>query len=154
MYSVTYAFLSRIATVRAGYKRGVVRPEVLCHAHNHGGQIQTLKKKLHKLNTNAQYTIVAMSQTTVSTVFTIGDILATLFFRRTSLLRDRMAILRVIRLAIGSPVLTGTWAARRRRKTTSFSIWRLKVAFGCPGEFSWLSASGIRRSTFSRRSLA
>ena len=45
-------------------KRGVVRPEVLCHAHNHGSQIQTLKKKLHKLNTNAQYIIVAMSQTT------------------------------------------------------------------------------------------
>ena len=67
--------------MRAGYKRGVVRPEVLGHAHNHGGQIQTLKKKLHKLNANAQYTIVAMSQTTVSVVFTMGDILATLFFR-------------------------------------------------------------------------
>ena len=71
--------------MKAGYKRGVVRPEVLghVHAHNHGGQIQTLKKKLSKLNANAQYTctIVAMSQMTVSIVFTMGDILATLFFR-------------------------------------------------------------------------
>ena len=51
--------------MRAGYKRGVARPEVLGHAHNHGSQIQTLKKKVHKLNTNTQYTIVAMSQTTI-----------------------------------------------------------------------------------------
>ena len=43
----------------------VVRPEVLGHVHNHGSQIQTLKKKLHKVNTNAQYTIVAMTQTTI-----------------------------------------------------------------------------------------
>ena len=57
-------FLSPIAIARVGYKRGVVRPEVLCHAHIHGGQIQTLKKKLHKLSTNAQYTFVAMSQMT------------------------------------------------------------------------------------------
>ena len=64
--------------MRVGYKRGVVRPEVLGHVHNHGGQIQTLKKKLHKPNANAQYTIVAMSH---SIVFTMGDILATLFFR-------------------------------------------------------------------------
>ena len=51
--------------MRAEYERGVVRPEVLCHAHNHGSQIQILKKNLHKLNTNAQYAIVAMSQTTI-----------------------------------------------------------------------------------------
>ena len=67
--------------MRAGYKRGVVRPEVLGHAHNHGGQIQTLKKKLHKLNANAQYTntIVAMSQTNIQHSVTMGDILATVF---------------------------------------------------------------------------
>ena len=35
--------------MRVGYKRGVARPEVLGHAHNHSGQ---LKKKLHKPNTN------------------------------------------------------------------------------------------------------
>ena len=80
-YALRTCFFRESRSVRAGYKRGVVRPEVLCHAHNHGGQIQTLKKKLHKLNANAQYTIIAMSQTTVSTVYTMGDILATLFFR-------------------------------------------------------------------------
>ena len=62
---VTYMFLSRIAIVRVGYKRGVVKPEVLGHVHNYGDQIQTLKKKLHKLNASAQYTIIAMSQMTI-----------------------------------------------------------------------------------------
>ena len=28
--------------MRAGYKRRVARPEVLCHAYKHGGQIQTV----------------------------------------------------------------------------------------------------------------
>ena len=49
-YALRTRFFRESRSVRAGYKRGVVRPEVLCHAHNHGGQIQTLKKKLHKLN--------------------------------------------------------------------------------------------------------
>ena len=39
--------------------------EVLYHEHKHGGQIQTLKKNLHTLNTNAHYSIpsAAMSRT-------------------------------------------------------------------------------------------
>ena len=62
---VTYVFLSQIVISEGEYKRGVVRQEVLGHAHNHGGQIQTLKTKLHKLNANTQYTTVAMSETTL-----------------------------------------------------------------------------------------
>ena len=57
-------FFREFQSVRAGYK-GVVRPKVLGHVHNHGAQIETLKKKLHKVNAIAQYTIVAMSQTTI-----------------------------------------------------------------------------------------
>ena len=71
------ALLSQDAINEAGYKRGVARPEVLGYAHSHGGQIQTLKKKLHKLNANAQYTIVAMSRMTKQ--YSVYDILATLF---------------------------------------------------------------------------
>lgn len=110
-------FFLESRSVRVGYKRGEVRPEVLCHAHNHSGQIQTLIKKLHKLNANAQYTIIAMSQMTVSTVYTMGDILATFFFFAelplTALSHDRTAILCAIRLAIRSLVLTGTWPLHR-----------------------------------------
>ena len=64
-HKIQFIALFEIANreARAGYKRGVARPEVLGHAHKHGGQIQTLKKKLHKLNTYAQYTVVAMLQT-------------------------------------------------------------------------------------------
>ena len=46
-----YALVFHFATERLNashadpYKRGVARPEVLCHAHEHGGQIQTFKKK-------------------------------------------------------------------------------------------------------------
>ena len=38
---------------------------MLCHAHKHGGQIQTLKKILHTLNTNAHCNILStpMSRT-------------------------------------------------------------------------------------------
>ena len=39
-------FFCESRSVRAEYKRGVVRPEVLGHEHNHGGQIQTLKEAL------------------------------------------------------------------------------------------------------------
>ena len=60
--------------MRAGYKRGVVRLEVLGHMLNHGSQIQTLKKKLHELNANAQYTIVAMSQTNMQHSVTISGL--------------------------------------------------------------------------------
>ena len=59
MHYVRVSFANRDR--EGGYKRGVVRSEVLGHVHNHDSQIQTLKRiKLHKLNTNAQYTIVAM----------------------------------------------------------------------------------------------
>ena len=55
--------------MRVGYKGGW---SVLGQAHNHSGQIQTLKNKLHKLNANAPYTIVAMSQMTIQyMVFTM-----------------------------------------------------------------------------------
>ena len=33
--------------MRAEYKRGVVRPEVLGHAHKYGGQIQTQSKAIY-----------------------------------------------------------------------------------------------------------
>ena len=85
-YVLRTCFFHESQPVRVGYKRGVVRPEVLGHAHT----ITAAKFKeleLHKLNANTQYTIVAMSQTTVSTVFTMGDILATSFFRWTLFLQ-------------------------------------------------------------------
>ena len=126
-----------------------------CAQFNRGSQIQTLKKKLRKLNANAQYTIVAMSQTNIQYSVTIGDILATLFFAELRCYTIvATAVLRAIRLAIRSLVLAGTWAVRRRRKTRSFPFWQLKAAFGCPGEFVWLTASGICRSSLCRRSLA
>ena len=42
----------------------------------------------------------------------------------------------------------------RRRRARLFSLWRLKVAFGCPVELSWLETTGTRRSFLRRRSLA
>ena len=65
-------FFPELQSVMVGYKRGVVRSVVFCRAHNHGGQIHTLKKKLHKLNSNAQHTIVATSQMTIQ--YSVGDV--------------------------------------------------------------------------------
>ena len=64
MRYVRVSFMTRER--EGGVQRGVAKPKVLCHAHNHGGQVQTLKTKLHKLSTNALYTIVIMSQKTIN----------------------------------------------------------------------------------------
>ena len=57
IHKVYFAILIPQPIVWAGYNRGVPWAEVLCHAHKHGGKIQTLKKIL---NTKAQYSILAV----------------------------------------------------------------------------------------------
>ena len=44
-----------------GYKRGVPWVEVLCHAHKHGSQIQTLKKKRYIRSVQHTYIVYQMT---------------------------------------------------------------------------------------------
>ena len=66
---VLIARLDRLGGVL--YKRGGALGGNVCgsvyHAHKHGGQIQTVKKNLQTLNTNAHYSILstAMSRTLI-----------------------------------------------------------------------------------------
>ena len=83
MHYVHVSFMNRD---QWGDIKGVVRP-----AHNHGIQIQTLRK----LNANAQYTIVAMSPMTIQ-YSVYDDLLATFF--AVICRYDRTAMLRVFNL--------------------------------------------------------
>ena len=49
--------------MRAEYKRGVVRPEVLGHAHKYGGQIQTQSKAISIDRVSALHITQARSNT-------------------------------------------------------------------------------------------
>ena len=67
-YNIQYAYarmryFRESRSMRAGYKRGVVRPEVLGHAHKYGGQIQTQSKAVSIDRVSALHITQARSNT-------------------------------------------------------------------------------------------
>ena len=67
-YNIQYAYarmryFRESRSMRAEYKRGVVRPEVLGHAHKYGGQIQTQSKAISIDRVSALHITQARSNT-------------------------------------------------------------------------------------------
>ena len=67
-YNIQYAYarmryFRESRSMRAEYKRGVVRPEVLGHAHKYGGQIQTQSKAIYIDRVSALHITQARSNT-------------------------------------------------------------------------------------------
>ena len=124
----------------------MARPEVLGHAHKHGGQIQTLKKKLHKLNANAQYTYKRNVTESYLAQCHYGWYFSDLTFFCGAVFDD---------LVSHDRARWQTYCVRSlvRMDARVFGDGKQcptpggsKAAFGCPSEFAWLETVGIRRS--------
>ena len=63
IFNTRMRYFRESRSMRAEYKRGVVRPEVLGHAHKYGGQIQTQSKAIYIDRVSALHITQARSNT-------------------------------------------------------------------------------------------
>ena len=81
-----------------------------------------LRKKLHRLNTNGQYTIITLSQTAISIVFAMDAISVTTFFCGAAF--DNPITLYIILLYyVQLLILTGAWTVDDGKQGLSPQWW-------------------------------